>query len=52
MELIPDLVGLKNSTHVISRELIIDLCEYLKKDNPNFNEVKFREACGEVNNNR
>ena len=24
-----------------------DLCIYLQSDNPNFNESKFREACGE-----
>lgn len=23
-----------------------NLCPYLKSDNPNFNESKFREACG------
>jgi hypothetical protein len=27
---------------------MIDLCEYLKKDNPNFDEIKFREATGEI----
>jgi hypothetical protein len=36
-------------THVIiNGEFMIDLCEYLKKDNPNFNEIKFREATGEI----
>ena len=36
-------------THVIKRgEFMINLCDYFKKDNPNFNEVKFREATGEI----
>lgn len=36
-------------THVIKRgEFMIDLCEYLKKDNPSFDEIKFREATGEI----
>ena len=38
-------------THVlISGTFINNLCEYLKKDNPNFNEIKFREATGEILN--
>jgi hypothetical protein len=38
-------------THVIIRGTFMNvLCEYLKKDNPNFNEVKFREATGEILN--
>ena len=44
--------GHRATTHVISREFIIELCAYLEKDNPNFNEAKFRKASGEVNNNR
>ena len=36
-------------TFVIKKgEFMIDLCEYLKQDNPNFNEIKFREATGEI----
>ena len=36
-------------THVIKKgEFMIDLCEYLKQDNPNFDEIKFREATGEI----
>ena len=27
-----------------------DLCDYLQEDNPKFNEVKFREATGEILN--
>jgi hypothetical protein len=27
-----------------------ELCQYLKNDNSNFNEVKFREATGEILN--
>ena len=27
-----------------------DLCNYLQEDNPKFNEVKFREATGEIVN--
>ena len=38
-------------THVIIRGTFMSvLCEYLKKDNPNFNEIKFREATGEILN--
>ena len=38
-------------THVlITGTFINSLCEYLKKDNPNFNEIKFREATGEILN--
>jgi hypothetical protein len=25
-----------------------DLCDFLKQDNPNFDEVKFREATGQI----
>ena len=36
-------------THVITRAtLMYDICEYLKKDNPKFNEIKFREASGDI----
>ena len=36
-------------TFVIKKgEFMIDLCEYLKQDNPNFDEIKFREATGEI----
>ena len=36
-------------THVIKKgDFMIDLCEYLKQDNPNFDEIKFREATGEI----
>tara|TARA_R110002050_G_scaffold251574_1_gene389829 strand:+ start:285 stop:488 length:204 start_codon:yes stop_codon:yes gene_type:complete len=36
-------------THVIKRaEFMYDICEYLKKDNPKFNEIKFREASGDI----
>jgi len=36
-------------THVIIRAtLMYDICEYLKKDNPKFNEIKFREASGDI----
>jgi hypothetical protein len=38
-------------THVITKGTFMNsLCEYLKKDNPNFNEIKFREATGEILN--
>lgn len=34
---------------VINRhEFIINLCELLKEENPNFDERKFREASGEI----
>ena len=29
-------------------EFIINLCELLKEENPNFDERKFREASGEI----
>jgi len=36
-------------TFVIKKgEFMIDLCEYLKQDNSNFDEIKFREATGEI----
>jgi len=36
-------------THVIKKgEFMNDLCEYLKEYNSNFNEIKFREATGEI----
>ena len=35
--------------HIIKYgEFMFDLCKILKNDNPNFNEIKFREATGEV----
>jgi len=38
-------------THVlITGTFMNSLCEYLKNDNPNFNEIKFREATGEILN--
>ena len=38
-------------THVITTGTFMNsLCEYLKNDNSNFNEVKFREATGEILN--
>jgi len=39
----------QGATFVIKKgEFMIDLCEYLKKDNHKFDEVKFREATGEI----
>jgi hypothetical protein len=41
-------IGYGKTGDIISVGLFIDnLCQYLKSDNPNFNESKFREACGE-----
>ena len=38
-----------NITHVITRATIMyDICAYLKQENPRFNEVKFREASGDI----
>jgi hypothetical protein len=38
-------------THVlITGSFMNELCQYLKNDNPNFDEVKFREATGELLN--
>jgi hypothetical protein len=38
-------------THVITTGTFMNsLCEYLKNDNSNFDEVKFREATGEILN--
>jgi len=35
--------------HIIKYgEFIFDLCKILKNDNPNFNEIKFREATGQI----
>ena len=34
-------------TILLKHKFMDDLCTYLKSDNPNFNESKFREACGE-----
>jgi len=33
-------------THVISLDIISDLCDMLKEDNPNFDEDRFSAACG------
>ncbi len=30
------------------REFMNDLCDFLKQENPNFDEDKFREATGEI----
>ena len=35
------------SSYIKYGGFLFDLCQYLKSDNPNFNESKFREACGE-----
>jgi hypothetical protein len=35
---------------IIKGTFMNDLCEYLKKDNINFDEVKFREVTGEILN--
>jgi hypothetical protein len=38
-------------THIlITGSFMNELCQYLKNDNPNFDEVKFREATGEFLN--
>ncbi len=29
-------------------EFVTQLCEFLKQENPNFDEVKFRQATGEI----
>jgi hypothetical protein len=44
------LANVRNTTkHVIKYgEFMFDLCEMLKNDNPNFNEIKFREATGQI----
>tara|TARA_R110000824_G_scaffold376134_1_gene567207 strand:+ start:147 stop:353 length:207 start_codon:yes stop_codon:yes gene_type:complete len=43
----------RGATHVIKKgEFMIDLCEYLKQDNPKFDEIKFREATGEIFNRK
>tara|TARA_Y100001938_G_scaffold69878_1_gene96911 strand:- start:238 stop:435 length:198 start_codon:yes stop_codon:yes gene_type:complete len=35
--------------HVLDRGDFMDgLCNFLKKENPNFDEVKFRKATGEI----
>jgi len=35
--------------HIIKYgEFIFDLCKILKNDNPNFNEIKFRKATGQI----
>jgi len=36
-------------TFVIKKgEFMIDICKYLKQDDSNFDEIKFREATGEI----
>lgn len=38
-----------NPKHIINYgEFMFDLCKILKNDNPNFNEIKFREATGQI----
>ena len=38
-----------NIKHVIKYgNFIFDLCKMLENDNPRFNEIKFRKACGEI----
>ena len=38
-----------NPMHVIGYgDFLHDLCDYLKTDNSKFNEIKFREATGEI----
>jgi len=39
--------------HIIQYgEFMFDLCKMLKNDNSNFNEIKFREASGEILSNK
>ena len=33
---------------IIRSTFMYDICKYLKKDNPKFNEIKFREASGDI----
>tara|TARA_R100000935_G_scaffold54969_1_gene84453 strand:- start:425 stop:625 length:201 start_codon:yes stop_codon:yes gene_type:complete len=36
-------------SHIVkSGPFMLDLCDYLKKDNTRFDEIKFREASGEI----
>ena len=44
------LANLKgNPKHIIKYgEFMFDLCKMLKNDNSNFNEIKFREATGQI----
>lgn len=38
-----------NPMFVIDKhEFMNDLCDFLKQENPNFDEVKFRQATGEI----
>jgi hypothetical protein len=51
--MIKDNSGIANMrrgvTHIIKEgQFVNELCEYLQKDNPNFNEVKFRDATGQI----
>ena len=35
--------------HVLDRGEFMDgLCDFLQSENPNFNEIKFRQATGEI----
>lgn len=27
-------------------DLVFEFCDWFKEDNPNFNEIKFQQACG------
>lgn len=52
-ELIKDSSTLANQRggirHVLNRsEFMNGLCDFLKQENPNFDEVKFRQATGEI----
>ena len=46
-KLIKDETIPNNPKHINKDGFLVSLCIYLKSDNPNFNESKFREACGE-----
>jgi len=34
-----------NAKMINLNELVFELCEYFKSENPNFNQIKFKEAC-------
>lgn len=41
--------GRQGIRHVLDRgDFMNDLCAFLKKENPNFDEIKFRQATGEI----
>jgi len=46
-----DLRGEKTSM-LHRSNFMFDLCKMLKNDNSNFNEIKFREASGEILSNK